>query len=36
MGIQKSNLNEQIIKDLINENYGIEIMEIEKIKNGEC
>lgn len=30
MGIQKSNLNEQIIKDLINKNYGIEIMEIEK------
>ena len=30
MGIQKSNLNEQIIKDLINKNYGIEIMKIEK------
>ena len=34
MGIQKSNLNEQIIKDLINKNYGIEIMEIEKINRG--
>jgi len=34
MGIQKSNLNEQIIKDLINKNYGIEIMKIEKINKG--
>lgn len=34
MGIQKSNLNEQIIKNLINKNYGIEIMEIEKINRG--
>ena len=34
MGIQKSNLNEQIIKDLINKNYGIEIMKIEKINSG--
>ena len=34
MGIQKSNLNEQIIKDLINKNYGIEIMDIEKINRG--
>ena len=34
MGIQKSNLNEQIIKDLINKNYGIEIMKIEKINRG--
>ena len=33
MGIQKSNLNEQIIKNLINKNYGIEIMKIEKIGN---
>ena len=34
MEIQKSNLNEQIIKALINKNYGIEIMEIEKINRG--
>ena len=34
MGIQKSNLNEHIIKDLINKNYGIEITEIEKINRG--
>lgn len=34
MEIQKSNLNEQIIKDLINKNYGIEIMKIEKINRG--
>lgn len=34
MEIQKSNLNEQIIKDLINKNYGIEIMKIKKINRG--
>ena len=34
MEIQKSNLNEQIIKALINKNYGIEIMKIEKINRG--
>ena len=34
MGIQKSNLNEQIIIDLINKYYGIEIKEVEKINRG--
>ncbi len=34
MGIQKSNLNEQIIKELLDKNYGIEIREIEKINRG--
>lgn len=29
MGIQKSNLNEQIIKNLLNKYYGIEIKEKE-------
>lgn len=31
MGIQKSNLNEQIIKNLLNKYYGIEIKEVEKL-----
>ena len=34
MGIQKSNLNEQIIKNLLNKYYGIEIKEVEKINRG--
>ena len=41
MGIQKSNLNEQIIKNLLNKYYGIKIKEVEtqvelmwKVQNG--
>ncbi len=34
MGIQKSNLNEQIIKKLLEENYGIKMAEIESINRG--
>ena len=34
MGIQASNLNEQIIKDLLNKNYGIQIIGAEKINRG--
>ncbi len=34
MGIQESNLNEQIIKDLLNKNYGIKIIEVGKINRG--
>ena len=34
MGIQASNLNGQIIKDLLNKNYGIQIIGAEKINRG--
>lgn len=34
MGIQKSNLNEKNIKDLLKEEYGIEAINIEKIDRG--
>lgn len=31
MEIQESNLNEQIIKRLLNKNYGIQITKVEKL-----
>ena len=34
MGIQKSNLNEKNIKDLLEEEYGIEAINVEKIDRG--
>lgn len=34
MGIQKSNLNEKNIKDLLKEEYGIEAINVEKIDRG--
>lgn len=34
MGIQKSNLNETIIKQILKENYEIEVYQIEKINKG--
>lgn len=34
MGIQKSNLNETIIKQILKENYEIEVNQIEKINKG--
>ena len=34
MGIQKTNLNEEKIKELLKENYDIEVLNVEEINRG--